>query len=182
MSQTELDTLKARAKMLGIKFHPNISLDTLRERVNSSASEDQQLEGDVMSTAPAEDGRETKMQRRNRLYAEANKLVRIRVSNMNPHTREHAGSYYTVSNSVVGTFTKYVPFDNEEGWFVPSIIYKHMKERECQIFVNAKDGKGRDIRKGKMVPELSIELLPDLTVQELQDLAQRQAMAAGGQI
>ena len=52
-----------------------------------------------------------------------------------------------------------------------------LNERMCQVFNSVPDGKGNMVRKGKLVKEFSIEVLPDLTPSELYDLAQRQSMS-----
>jgi hypothetical protein len=60
------------------------------------------------------------------------------------------------------------------------MIYEQLLQRQCQIFYTHKDAKGNKSRKGKLIKEFSIELLPALTTSELKDLAQRQAMAQSG--
>ena len=120
---------------------------------------------------------ETQSELRLRKRKEASELVRIRVTCMNPAKKEWDGEILSAGNSAVGTFKKYVPFNNEDGWHVPRIIYNQLLERKCQIFVTDKDGRGNKVRKGKMIREFAIEVLPQLTAAELRDLAQRQAMA-----
>jgi hypothetical protein len=73
--------------------------------------------------------------------------------------------------------TKFVPFNVEEGWHVPRIIYTQLAERQCQIFTTTTDSRGNKTRKGKLIREFAIEVLPPLTPEELRELAQRQAMA-----
>ena len=134
-------------------------------------------ESNAEKVNPNNPKRETERQRRARLFKESSKLIRVRITNMNPNKKEWEGDIYTVSNSLVGTFKKYIPYDNEEGWHVPQIIVNHLKERQCQVFYTVKNNKGAKIRKGKLIRELAIEILPDLSVDELQSLAQRQAQA-----
>lgn len=160
----ELATLKARADMLGVKYHPSISLEKLREKVNASL-------------APEQKEVAVPMVDRAELQRKASELVRIRVTCMNPAKKEWEGEIFTVGNSVVGTFKKYVPFNADEGWHVPRIIYEQIKARECQIFVTVKGPRGNTTRKGKLIKEFAIEVLDPLTEEELRDLAQRQAMS-----
>lgn len=160
----ELATLKARADMLGVKYHPSISLEKLREKVNASLAPEQKE-----VAAPVVDRAE--------LQRKASELVRIRVTCMNPAKKEWEGEIFTVGNSVVGTFKKYVPFNADEGWHVPRIIYEQIKARECQIFVTVKGPRGNTTRQGKLIKEFAIEVLDPLTEEELRDLAQRQAMS-----
>ena len=183
----ELTTLKARADRLGIQYHPSIKVEKLRAKIA------EQIDGDVGSdTADEEDEepvvevayaphrrgkKETETQFKTRRRQEANALVRIRVSCMNPAKKEWEGEIFTTGNAVVGTIKKYVPFNAEEGWHVPYMLYQQILQRQCQVFYTTKDGRGNSTRKGKLIKEFAVELLPPLTPAELKELAQRQAMA-----
>ena len=165
----ELTSLKERADQMGLEYHPSIGLEKLRAKV-------------LAALAPAaEEAPAIKAESANalqfRLRNEANELIRIRVSCMNPAKKEWEGELLTAGNSVVGSFTKFVPFNVEDGWHVPRIIFNQLKERQCQIFVEVKDDRGNKSRKGKLIKEFAIEVLPNLTSDELHSLAQRQAMA-----
>ena len=46
---SELDTLKQRAKLMGIKHHPNIGVDKLRDKVNEQLEEPEEK---VKTVAP----------------------------------------------------------------------------------------------------------------------------------
>lgn len=173
LAQDELTTLKARADLLGITYHPSIGLEKLREKVNAATS-------DAAPKASQEDAKpqeEDVNQRRARLKREAMELVRIRLTCMNPAKAEWEGEIISAGNSAVGTVTKYVPFNADEGWHVPRIIYTQLAERQCQVFVTVTDSRGNKTRKGKLIREFAIEVLPPLTKEELHELAQRQAMA-----
>lgn len=172
--QDELTTLKARADALGISYHPSIGVEKLREKVNAALAPKEEATPAADEKAPAA---ETPGARRLRLRNEAMKLVRIRLTCMNPNKKEWDGEFITAGNSTVGSITKYVPFNADEGWHVPHIIYEQLRDRECQTFVTVRDSKGNATRKGKLIKEFAIELLPPLTPEELKDLAQRQAMS-----
>lgn len=166
----ELAMLKARADLLGVQYHPSIGVEKLREKVSAAMEDSEEVKKPDPKGDPESD-------RRAKLQAEASKLVRIRVTCMNPAKREWEGEIFTVGNSVVGTFKKFVPFNADEGWHVPQIMLDMIKSRECQIFTSEKDGRGNTIRKSKLIKEFAVEELPALTEDELKDLAQRQAMA-----
>lgn len=168
----ELTALKERADMMGLDYHPSIGLEKLRAKVLAAQSGETE---DVPKAKVSE--AETARAEQFRLRNEANELVRIRVSCMNPAKKEWEGELLTAGNSVVGSFTKFVPFNVEDGWHVPRIIYNQLKERQCQIFITVKDSRGNDTRKGKLIREFAIEVLPNLTAEELAALAQRQSMA-----
>ncbi len=162
----ELAALKERADLLGVKYHPSISLEKLREKVNATL-------------APTDDGAEAAPKKTNRLAAQkrASELVRIRLTCMNPAKKEWEGEIFTVGNAAVGTFKKFIPFNADEGWHVPRIILEQLQERQCQVFVTSRDKRGNTTRQGKLIKEFAVEILPALTEEELKDLAQRQAMA-----
>ena len=174
---SKLDILKARAEKLGIKYHHRVGEEKLAAQIKKVLEQPDEL---PVITAPVNSDiqkAETARQHKGRMRKDAARLVRIRVTCMNPNKKDWEGEMYTVSNSVAGTFKKYVPFNAENGWHVPNIIYKHMLERKCQIFYTVKGPQGNKIRKGKLVPELNIEVLEPLTRTEIKDLATQQAMA-----
>lgn len=186
-TQDELASLKARADLMGVAYHPSIGLEKLREKINAAIEQtgdspdaDQAVEGaqvaaDVIAATPI--AAETQLEFHARKKREANELVRVRVTCMNPAKSEWDGEIFTAGNSLVGSVTKYVPFNNEEGWHIPRILYNMMRDRMCQIFITAKDSRGNTTRQGKLIKEFGMEVLPDLTAEELKELAQRQAMA-----
>jgi hypothetical protein len=165
VQQDELESLKERATMLGIKFHPSIKVEALREKVAAAMTQETKP-AEVPTVSAAESARK-----------EAAKLIRIRLSCMNPAKKEWEGEIISVGNSVVGTYKKYIPFNADEGWHVPKIIYDALVERQCQVFVTVKDSRGNNMRKGKLIKEFNIEVLPHLTAEEIQELARRQAMS-----
>ena len=164
--EEELEALRARADLLGISYRGNTGAAKLRELIAA------QLETNTENKEQATP-REVAKRKRD----EAAKLVRLRVACMNPMKREWQGELITCGNSVVGTFSKYVPFGVD--WHVPNIIYKMMKERQYQVFVTKVNDRGQKYREGVLQKEYSIDVLPPLTQAELKNLAQRQAMTNG---
>ena len=160
----ELATLKARADMLGITYHPSIGVEKLKEKISAVTSnqprEPETVAGDV----------------KNDPKADALRLIRIRLQCMNPAKKEWEGEIISVGNSVVGTVKKYIPFNADEGWHVPKMLFDYLNEKQCQVFVTVKDSRGNSIRKGKLIKEFSIEVLPPLSPAELQEMARRQAL------
>ncbi len=179
-----LEDLKERATKLGIKFHPMIGEDKLREKVaeamtrldgeNTPASEESD---EVAAISAYVAPKETKAQQAYRLKSEASELIRVRVTNMNPNKREWEGEIFTAANSVVGTFRKFVPFNVP--WHVPRIVLEQLRQRQFQHFATEVDQRGNKVRRGRLIAEFAIEELSPLSEKELKELAQRQAMAAG---
>lgn len=168
----ELTTLKARADLLGVKYHPSVGVDKLREKIEAKLADTEPEESQAPAKA-AESEREFRLRKKQ----EASELIRVNITCMNPAKKEWEGEIFTAGNSVVGTFKKFVPFNTEDGWHIPRVIYNQLLQRQCQVFFTTKDSRGNSIRKGKLIKEFAIDVLPALTPAELKELAQRQAMA-----
>lgn len=179
---SELDTLKARADLLGINYHPSIGVEKLREKVAAAMADKPPTEATTApSGASVKPGEMTEAQleaqRMSNLRDEQLALIRIRLTCMNPNKAEWDGEIFTVGNSLVGSVTKYVPFNADDGWHVPKILLDTLMDRQCQIFVTTKSKHGVNVRQGKLIKEFSIQILDPLTPEELKELARRQALA-----
>lgn len=179
-SSDELQLLKNRAELMGIRFHPNIGLDTLKAKVNNALpnveappTPRQTPTGKVPYLTQAEYTKEVTTRARKNI----NRLVRVRVACMNPNKKEWEGEIISVGSAKIGTFKKFVPFNLEDGYHIPHIIYEAMKDRQYTSYTTVRGQRGEKIRKGKLVPEFNIEVMPPLTVEERRDLAQRQIMS-----
>lgn len=188
--QDELKTLKERADLVGLTYHHKVGAKKLKLQLEAhmkgetlEAAEEAKAQAKAAKKAAKAAAKanapipETPNQRALRLRKDAGRLVRIRVSCMNPNKKDYDGEIYAVSNSVVGTFKKFVPFNNDNGWHVPQIILNHMLEKECQVFHTVKAANGQKVRKGKLIKELNVQIMDPLTIQELEDLQHQQAMA-----
>lgn len=177
MSQVEtneLEELKNLADELGVKYHPSISAEKLKEKLDAVMGD---APGKNESSEPVVEKPLSRKEIEDASRRAAGELIRVRVTNMDPNNRDWEGEIFTAGNSVVGTYKKYVPFDTE--FHVPRIILNMMKERMCQVFESVRDARGNLSRKGKLIKAFAIEELPALTPTELNSLAQRQAMANG---
>jgi hypothetical protein len=173
----ELVVLKERATKMNIKFHPSIGLDSLRSKVNKAVEGEKEVDEEPVTYKVAKSEQESKRERQDRLRKDAARLIRINVTCMNPNKKDHEGEILTVSNSVVGTHKKYVPFNTVEGWHVPNIIFKTLLERKCQVFQTVKGPRGEKVRRGKLIKEFSIDVLDPLTKADIEELGRKQALA-----
>jgi hypothetical protein len=105
-------------------------------------------------------------------------LVRCRIQNMNPAKKEWPGEIVSVGSAKLGTWKKYIPFNSSEPYHIPKIIYDMLLEKKCTIFHTEKDERGNSVRKGRLVNEYALEVLPPLTPEELKELARQQALEA----
>ena len=163
---------------MGITFSPNIGATALAAKIEKQLSGDTTEEGDD----PPEDivpdtVEETPAQLRMRLNREARVLKRVRISCMNPNKKSATGDIFTVANRAVGTISRHVPFDVEEGWHVEAMLLQSIDERKFQQFYEVKLPNGVKVQRGRLVREYAIEYLDPLTEEEIAALAQRQIMS-----
>jgi len=171
----ELANLKELATAQGIKFHPAIGLHKLRAKLMNGKEELSQVPPENKIVLSSEDIIKQRFIDRKK---EANRLIRIRVTCMNPNKKNWPGEIISVGSSKMGTFKKYVPYSATEGYHVPMIIYNVMKTRKFTQFSLKKDKNGVEINETTLANEFSIEVLDALTPSEIESIAKRQL--AGG--
>lgn len=164
---SELETLKARADRIGIKYHPSIGIEALKEKLADKLGTPV---ADVDATSSA-----TKTLREV-LMSEQLKLIRVRLSCNNPLKKDLQGEVITVDNQFVGTVRKYIPYGSamDAGYHIPECILNVLRERQFMRVTTRKDNRGNSVSETKYVPEYSIEVLPPLTKAELAELAKLQ--------
>ena len=178
----EMTILKQRATMMGIKFSNNIGLEALRKKVadaQEGITEQEQPEVNPLATAPSA-VQEDKLSMAQRIRLENTRLVRVRIQNLDPKKKDLPGEILTVANDYMGTVRKYVPYGEatDNGYHIPYCIYKLLKSRKF-LHVSVKKGRnGKERVEQQWVREFAIEILPQLTEEELKQLGQAQ-LAAG---
>lgn len=116
------------------------------------------------------------------LYEKQMRLVRVRISNLDPKKRTLKGEFFTFANEYLGSVTKFIPYGegSEDGYHVPVCILNQLKARTFQDIREVKNKKTGIIEHKAMdVREFAIEELPPLTQADLDQLAAAQ-MAKGG--
>lgn len=190
---SELDMLKARATMMGVEFSNNIGIDTLRARVNAamegseapkevSKAKDDAPEVNALTGEAADVDPDAGLTTRQILQRDQMKLVRVRITNLDPKKKDLQGEVITVANEFLGTVRKFVPFGEvtDEGYHIPYCIYNMLSERVFLHIRTFKDKRTGQIQiEQKEVREFALEVLPPLTPKELAALATAQ-QAAGG--
>lgn len=174
----QLAMLKTKADTLGVTYSPNIGVDALREKINAKMNgEPEKKEEAKASETPRE---KTKMELRQEAFLEATRLVRCRITCMNPSKADLPGEIFTVSNNVVGSIKRYIPYGEQvDGWHVENMLLDMLKEKQFQQLRTKKGANGQILPETKWVREYAIEELPPLTPEELKVLANKQAAAAG---
>lgn len=188
---SELDMLKSRAKLMGITFSNNIGLDALKTKIeeHKQASEAKTQTQALAQTNEQQTDVQTENQMkktktlslRAHLQKEKMKLVRLRITNLDPKKKDLPGEILTVGNEYLGTVRKFVPFGEatDNGYHVPYCLYELMRDRKFLSIKTRKGPKGQTIVEQQMVREFALEILPPLTEAELARLSAAQLSAGG---
>ena len=186
----ELTLLKERAKVMGIPFSNNISLETLRKRVadkmegKDGAPEVNALTGDpeiaqAMVAKPLNQ-KANAVALRKLMYAKQMRQVRVRITNMDPKKKDLPGEIWTVANEYLGTVRKFVPYgeQTDDGFHIPYCLYRLLDSKRFLHIRDVKDRTTGIVRQDKVwAKEFSLDVLPTLTQGELDRLAAAQAAA-----
>lgn len=201
MDAQELASLKETAKRIGLTHHISIGLVKLKARVNDhlAKSPEEVVQAKVEQVQEAREEpievqplptttntyespdtpqrkRETAAQRKTRLKRKASRLIRFRLTCMNPNKKAWVGEIFTVSNSAIGTIKRHIPF-HAEAWHCEEMLLNFIKEKQFMEHYAVKDRKGRSVKKHRLAREFSVEMLPPLTQEQIKDLAAAQAKA-----
>lgn len=200
VAPSELALLKARADTMNIKYSNNIGLEALRAKVNAKmdgepvggdddedasreepyGTDDETDETAAAAPARRKTKREIEQEIRETLQREQMKLVRLRITNLDPKKKDLPGEILTIANEYLGTVRKFVPFGEhtDNGYHVPFCIYQMMKDRK---FLNIRTYKknGQIQVSSSWATEFALEELPPLSEHELAQLAASQAAKGG---
>lgn len=175
--------LMQRARLMGLNVSNNIGLETLRQRIQDHL-DGKEKEKPVATPLvdPAlpknEPGKTPSL--RQHLYNDAMKLVRIRITNLDPKKKDLHGEIITVANEHLGTVKKFVPYGEvtDNGYHVPNCIYMLLKNRKFLNIRTRKDKSGQITVEQNWAQEFAIEVLPPMTQEELDQLKTAQ-LASG---
>lgn len=172
MSEKEQkEALMAQGKSLNLNIHVNTSLANMVEMVNMGLiyklhqSPDAPINS-VLSKDPSV------------ARKEAQRLVRVRVTNMDPTKKDHTGQIFGFSNSVVGTLQKFVPFDVDQGFHIPQVLVNVIRSGKYRVTKHRKGLRGNDIPYSVELPSFSVEILDALSASDLEAIKTRQESLA----
>lgn len=176
----ELKMLKARATLMGIVFSNNISVETLRQKIEAKISEvDTPVDAAVNPLeVPEVPVSKSTPSLRDYLISTEMKLVRLRITNLDPKKKDLPGDIIAVANEFMGTVRKYIPFGEvtENGYHVPYCLYKELEGRKFLNVRTLKEGRSGQIRvETTWAREFALDVLPPLTSDELMRLAMTQS-------
>lgn len=187
MEKQRRQLLMQRARMMGLSFSNNIATDKLSKMINDKmegvlpepeekADALNPLAGDEAGKVPAK-----KKSLRQEIHDKQMRLVRVRITCMDPKKKDLPGEIFTVANEYLGTVRKYIPFgeQTDDGYHVPYCLYRMLEKRQ---FLNIRTVKDKRTGTTRVVTnwakEFALEILPQLTPAEIQDLKIAQ-LAAG---
>ena len=188
MNMNEMTSKQISDKLAenGIKMHFNSNRTKLEEALNTilisnegtimEAATVSNTEGQAITDAMLDDFSYNGVELEGLREQDAMKLVRVIVRPNDPLKLESTGEIFTVGNATVNNgraVKKYIPFNNEEGWHIPNIIYQNIKAAECQIFKKMSRN-GQDTMEAMKIKAYNIEVLPALTQDEIDKIAIKQ--------
>lgn len=166
--KSELDILKAQADRMGISYKANISLTTLKAKIQLVQ------DGESLEPEASRVDNTTQEDKAAEVYQEAMKLVRVQITPLDTNkATNYDCDFFTAGNSVVGNVTRNIPFGRP--WHVEQILVNAIKEKTYQQFTTKKNAQGADVVTKRNVPAYSVVELPPLSAQELKELADLQA-------
>lgn len=144
--QEEMDSIKERLDLMGVKYHHNAKLETLKTLL------DKELKGNEATAEPkSKDAENT---------AKALELLNCAINCNNPGKRQLKGEFVTVGNSVLGHHTYFVPYNcpEAEEYVLPRMVIDALKERR---YLSKTEEMVKDIheRSFYMAPEFTVSIL-----------------------
>ena len=188
MNMNEMTSKQISDKLAenGIKMHFNSNRTKLEEALNTILNSNEgtimeaatvsNTEGQAITDAMLDDFSYNGVELEGLREQDAMKLVRVIVRPNDPLKLESTGEIFTVGNATVNNgraVKKYIPFNNEEGWHIPNILYQNIKAAECQIFKKMSRN-GQDTMEAMKIKAYNIEVLPALTQDEIDKIAIKQ--------
>lgn len=119
--------------------------------------------------------------RRNVIRTQALRMVRVKITNLDPSDANVPGAIVTCYSKYTGKVTKYIPYDEEQhpnGYHIQKMILDDLKTRTFNLRKEIKTaGSSFGVKQYKTtkVRKFAIEELPPLTKDELKNLAKQQA-------
>jgi len=114
---------------------------------------------------------------RKRLTQREMKLIRCRITNLNPAKNDLHGEIFTFSNKLLGAVKRFIPYGEAgaNGWHVPYCMFKMLKNKKYQVIKTTKNDRTNTEQVERYLSsEFNLEVLPPLSKAEIDQLAQAQ--------
>ena len=192
--EQEMQVLQQRARIMGLAFSDEDTLDGLRDKIARKLNGDDEpdethpveghdnvtgLDPETANVKPQVTGK--KLSLRQHIAQEAMKLVRLRITNLDPKKKDLPGEILTVANEHLGTVRKFIPYGEvtDNGWHVEYCLYEQLRDRTFVSIKTRKGTRGEVIVENQNAKEFALEVLEPLTPDEMARLSSSQ-LAAGG--
>lgn len=131
----EIETIKAQLDTMGVKYHHNANLKTLKK-----------LKADALAPTEAEQKAEVKQAEVASISKKANEMVRVAITCRNPAKGARRGEFFTCGNAVIGNLKVFIPYNCEaaEDVRIPRIFVDMLRERLYQTTVELSDKERMD--------------------------------------
>lgn len=176
---TELELLRDRAKFMGLKFKKTDDVEALKtminEKLDAPVAETTERPKATASVETADEPSKLPVAKptslRKELQRENLRLVRVRITNLDPKDDDLSAQLFTVDNEYLGTVSRVIPFGEatDNGTHIEYCLYKLLKGMK---FLRIKTvGKGINAKTEQAwVSKFAIEILDPLTSEELDAL------------
>lgn len=175
IEEMSLEDVKTELESHGVKLHHKTGEAKYRETLEAVLSGTYNATP-VEKTVEVQQPKAEKVEELTR-EQKAMRLVRVIVSPNDPVRSGFPGHIFTVCSSKLNrgrAIKKYVPFNNEEGWHIPHIIYEQIKSAQMQKFKPVKMANGETTMQPYLTRMYNVEVLPPLNQHELDALASAQ--------
>jgi len=126
----EIETTKEQLEAMGVKFHHNANLATLK-KLKAEALEPKVEEVEVDESTS----------KRTDQMNSALKMVRVSITCRNPAKTQRRGEFFTCGNGIIGNHKVFIPYNCEaaEDIRIPRIFIDMLKSRQYQSTVELSD-------------------------------------------
>ncbi len=167
MELLDLEQVRAKAKELGIEYHPAMKAETIQYKIDEFLNR----QPDIIQP-PVKD--ETPEQTEARLHREALALIPITITSMDPGDANLTGVIVSVGNRKLGQISKAIPFGYK--WYMPKILVDHLAEQQfCRNSMIPTPG-GNERLHTQWLKKYAIQYHDMPTPAELKELAKAQAV------
>lgn len=152
----ELEQLKEQAKQAGIGFKSNVTVNQLKK---------------LLAEQYNQDSIDEQNQARFDLEKENMRLVHVIITPMDSTKHALHGEFFSAGNAVLGTVTRFVPFN--KSWLIENMLLKTIREKEFQLLV-PRTIDGKETQESIIKPAYAIQELALPTPEEVAELARQQ--------
>lgn len=159
---SNLAALKEQADALGITYGKTISEAGLQQRINEhlNTTPESTAQKQVLAVSPEETMRTNAMS-----------LIRCVITPMDKAKTNYEGELFEAGNSALNV-RKFVPFGVVT--HIEKILFDFIKSKTLNTYYDERGASGRKVRKCRQIKGYAIEVLPQLTKDEIAELAKAQ--------